>query len=573
MLILGLNVLHADASAALISDGELVAAAEEERFTRIKHASGIPHEAMRWVLHEAGLPANAVEHVAVSRDPHAHKARRVGRGLAQALRTREFVANRLSARQRVLSLGDELRSIDGGLGPDASFHYVEHHPAHIASAFFASDFEEAAVCSVDGLGDLVSMAWGVGRGNSFTLADRVFFPHSLGFFYTAITQLLGFPQYGDEYKVMGLAPYGRPRYLAEMRRILLTTRRAFRLNRRYFRHSKESVEFDFDGGPPVIGQLFGPEMETLLGPARSNDEPLDDHHRDIAASAQARLEEVLLPILARLRRSTGMRSLAIAGGVALNVTANNKIDEMAGFEDVYIQAAASDAGTSLGAALHVAHQTLGRPRALSMDHAYYGPSYSPAACAQALDHAGLVYETLDEETLCRRTAELIAEGKIVGWFQGRMEFGPRALGNRSIVCDPRNPQMKDILNSRTKRREGFRPFAPSVLAERASEIFEVDGASPFMLLAPTVRADWRQRIPSVTHVDSTARIQTVHKETNQRYWSLLQAFDELTGVPLVLNTSFNENEPIVMSPEHAIACYLRADMDVLALENHLVTRR
>ncbi|MCA1682753.1 MAG: carbamoyltransferase, partial [Actinobacteria bacterium] len=399
-----------------------------------------------------------------------------------------------------------------------------------------------------------------------------FYPHSLGYFYTAVTQYLGFPHYGDEYKVMGLAPYGTPRYMPEMRRVLRCTADAFALDLRYFAHGRSNIEWKVDGGPPVIGTMFTPELEELLGPRRHAAEPITDRHRDIAASAQARLEEALLPLLARLQRGTGRRALAMAGGVALNVTANSKIADAAGFDSVYVQPAANDAGTSLGAALYVAHQTLGAPRTPAMDDVYLGPSFTTDECQRALDEAGLGYQRLDEAELCRRTAALVADGRIVGWFHGRMEFGPRALGARSIVCDPRRPDMKDVLNARTKRREGFRPFAPSVLAERAAEVYELEGASPFMLFAPMVRPEWQKRLPAVTHVDGTGRVQTVHRETNPRYWRLISEFDARTGVPLVLNTSFNESEPIVCSPHEAIACFVRADMDVLVLEDLLVCR-
>jgi carbamoyltransferase len=571
VLILGVNAMHADASAALVADGELVCAAEEERFTREKHATGLPVEAIRWVLREGGVKPDDLNHVAFSKNPHVHKARRLVHGLTHAARTRTAPNERVASRGRFLSLCKEIEAeLDGAFHPSLASHYVEHHPSHIASAFFASGIEEAAVCSVDGLGDFVSMAWGQGCGRSFNVDRRIFFPHSLGFFYTAITQFLGFPHYGDEYKVMGLAPYGEPKYLPEMRRVLHGATSSFSMDLRYFRHTRERIEWRVDGGPPVIGSLFSPELEELLGPSRTPDEPLVGRHRDIAASAQARLEEVLLPILRRLNERTGQAALCMAGGVALNVTANTNINEAAGFDEVFIQPAATDAGTSLGAALYVAHQVLDTPRRFKMEHAYFGPQFTSDQCEAALHEAGLNYERLDEVSLPRRAAQLIAEGNIVGWFQGRMEFGPRALGNRSIVCDPRRPDMKEILNSRTKRREGFRPFAPSILYERVSDVYDFDGPSPFMLFAPKVRPEWQERIPAVTHVDGTGRIQTVSRENNKRYWDLLRSFEKLTGVPVVLNTSFNENEPIVCTPGEAVACYLRADMDVLVLDEFLV---
>ena len=573
MIILGLNAFHADASAALFVDGELVAAAEEERFTRVKHTSGMPAEATRWVLDYAGVKPRQVDHVALSRSPHAHRARRVSRGLIEAARHRAWPRDRLAARRLAVSLGDELQiALGGPLADNCDIHAVEHHPSHLASAFFASPFDDAAVCSIDGLGDFVSMAWGSGRATGIHVDRRVFYPHSLGFFYTAMTQYLGFAHYGDEYKVMGLAPYGRPRFLPEMRRILVAGKSGFRLAMRFFRHGREPVRMSFDARAPQVGTLFAPELEGLLGPARHPADPIDDRHRDIAASAQARLEEVLLPLLAALRAQTGLPAIALAGGVALNVTANSMIRDATGFASVFIQPAAGDAGTSVGSALYVAHQLLGMPRQYVMGTASLGPAFTVEECAAALEKAGVVYERVAPDVVCMRAAELIAEGKILGWFQGRMEFGPRALGNRSILCDPRNPGMREVLNRRTKRREGFRPFAPSVLAERAADVYEIDGASPYMLFAPRVRPAWRDRIPAVTHVDGTGRIQTVGQRDNERLWMLLQAFEARTGVPLVLNTSFNENEPIVCTPEEAIACYLRAEIDVLVMEDLLVTR-
>jgi carbamoyltransferase len=569
VVVLGVNAYHGDTSAALFVDGDLVAAAEEERFTRVKHDSGLPVSSVAWALQEAGLSLADVEHVAVSKNPHTHKARRTVRAAEHLARSRSFPASRLRAWNRIASVKED---ISEALGAQANFemHNVEHHPAHIASAFFASPFDDAAICSVDGLGDHVSMAWGTASGGHLELSHRVFFPHSMGFFYTAITQFLGFPHYGDEYKVMGLAPYGVPVYREAMRDILRAKSVDFSLNMKYFSHGNSMIDWNFEGGPPVLGAMFSQRMEDVLGPARQPEEPLTQRHRDIAASAQLRLEEVLLPILKRVQQHTGNPRLAMAGGVALNVTANTKICDTTGFREVYIPPAANDAGTSVGAGLYVMHEKLRRPRNFEMVHAYYGPAFSDDQCTTALEAAGLKYTWLGDDELASRTAALIADGNIVGWFQGRMEFGPRALGNRSIVCDPRRPDMKEILNSRTKRREAFRPFAPSILLERTEDVYDFSGSSPFMLMAPKVRREWAHRIPAVTHVDGTGRIQTVDRKTNPRYWELLSAFERLTGVPVVLNTSFNENEPIVCTPEEAVACFLRADMDVLVLGNCVV---
>ena len=571
MLILGLNAFHGDASAALLVDGEVVAAVEEERITRVKHAAGLPLNAARAVLEIADVSASAVDHVAVSRDPHAHRVRRVVAAGRQILHTHQLPTASLRGRSQITNVFDAVADgLHGELRSTAGRHHVEHHPTHLASAFYASGFDEAAICSIDGLGDQVSMSWGVGRGTNLDVQHRVFFPHSLGFFYTAITQHLGFPHYGDEYKVMGLAPYGMPRFLPEMRRIVTADPSGFRLALAYFRPGRQPFTWRFDEGGPEIGTLYTAELEDLLGPARAPTDELEDRHRDIAASAQARLEEILIPIVAELRRSTGMGRLAMAGGVALNVPANTRILAECGFDDVFVQPAASDAGTSLGAAMYVEHHLLGGARTRKMQHVSLGPAFTSEQCRDALHDAGLAFEKLDDDRLFDEVAAHVASGRIVGWFQGRMEFGPRALGNRSIVCDPRDPGMKDLVNRRTKRREPFRPFAPSVLAERVADVFDHDGPSPFMLFAPKVRPAWRDRLPAVTHVDGTGRVQTVHRESNERYWRLLKAFESLTGVPVVLNTSFNESEPIVCTPQQAIACFLRAEMDVLVLEDLMV---
>jgi carbamoyltransferase len=599
MLILGLNAYHGDSAACLVMDGEIVAAAEEERFRRIKHWAGFPSEAIRYCLAEAGALLADVEIVAVNSDPGASLFRKAG----YALRTRPdlaLIVDRVRNRARRKSIEIELATAFPGAAFKGRVQRVEHHLAHLASCFLVSPFREASVVSIDGFGDFSSAAWGTGRGAEITVEGRVHFPHSLGIFYQAMTQYLGFPHYGDEYKVMGLAPYGRPTYLPQMRRIVhLHERGGFKLDTAYFRHHREKIDYAWSGGSPHVGALFSPALEELLGAARAKDEPLSTHHRDIAHSAQAMYEEAFFHLLRHLHTAHRLDALALAGGCAMNSVANGKVRRVTPFKRLYVQAAAGDAGGALGAAIHVWH-LLGAPApkvaervspcALTgdllenrtiMEHAYLGPAAQEKQIAALLSARAAELESNrcqveridDENVLCSRTAEAIAAGSIVGWVQGRMEWGPRALGNRSILCDPRRPDMKDTLNLKIKRRESFRPFAPSVPKEHVADWFEEDGDVPFMMQVFPVREDKRPLIPAVTHVDGSSRLHTVYRQTSPRYWLLIDAFHRITGVPMILNTSFNENEPVVCRPVEALDCFLRTDMDILVMGNWLIHRQ
>jgi carbamoyltransferase len=574
MNILGINAYHGDASAALLIDGRLVAAVEEERFTRVKHDTSFPHQAIRYCLEQAGLRPEDVEHIALSRDPFANLGRRIG----HAVKDR---AGRQVATRRAANLTKILRArqtMAEGLGIDprrikAKPHFVEHHKAHIASSYFVSPFDRAAVLSIDGFGDMISAMWGIGEGNRIRVLGEVAFPHSLGVYYTAVTQYLGFPKYGDEYKVMGLASYGEPTYLDEFRRIVRSSGLGYDLNLDAFKHHVEGAAMTWDGGAPDLPPLWGPGMETLLGRARGGpEEPLEDRHRNIAASLQRRLEEVVLEMLNDLHAEAGIDALCMAGGVALNCVVNGKILDETPFGDLYIQPAAYDGGTSVGAAAYVAHHLMGQPRSFVMDHAYWGPEYDEARMRSALETEGVAYEELPTEGAIATTADVLADGGIVGWFQGRVEFGPRALGNRSILADPRRADMKDVLNARIKHREPFRPFAPVVLEERTGEYFAKDYPSPFMLLTYDVRPDKREVIPAPTHVDGTGRLQTVRRDQNERYYDLISAFAGRTGVPVLLNTSFNENEPICLTPEEAVDTFVRTKMDLLVLGDFIARK-
>jgi carbamoyltransferase len=578
MLILGLNAHHGDAAACLVDERGVLAAAEEERFRRVKHwAGGAPVEAIRWALADAGVTLADVDAVAVNRDPGASWARRL---LFVATRRPTLAKLVDRARTRLAARGvlEQLRDLPG-FHAGLRLHEVEHHQAHLASAALASPFERCLAVSVDQFGDFASCAWGLAQGGRVRVDGRVHFPHSLGTFYTALTQYLGFPGFGDEYKVMGLAPYGQPTRLLELEQVVRARPDgSFALDLRYFRHDRERVEFLGDDGAPRVGDLFSPALEALLGPRRRPDEPLDDRARDLAASVQATYERAFLRLLRALHRRHGTDDLALAGGCAQNSVANGLVTASTPFRRVYVAAAAGDAGGALGAALEV--RSTGAHPPLVLLHASLGPAFDDAAIdrllaaeASALTAAGVrVTARADDAALVDDVAARLDAGAVVGWFQGRMEWGPRALGNRSILCDPRRKDAKELLNSKIKRRESFRPFAPSVPRERVADWFEVDADLPFMASVHAVRPDRRAALPATTHVDGSSRIQTVEARHAPRFHALLEAFGRRTGVPVLLNTSFNENEPIVCRPEEALACFLRTRMDVLVLGTRVLAR-
>ncbi|PWT74105.1 MAG: carbamoyltransferase [Chloroflexi bacterium] len=583
MLILGVNAYHADASACLIRDGQLVAAAEEERFTRVKHWAGFPTEAVRYCLREGGVTIHDVDHLAVNRDPQAHLAQKalyafLKRPNWQTVRDRLRNAGKIHDLKAALAEATAVRPEE----IRTTIRHIEHHQAHLASAFYVSGFQEAAVASIDGFGDFVSTRVGRGKGLHVEVMQSVFFPHSLGLFYLALTQYLGFHSYGDEYKVMGLAAYGQPEYLEVLRQLVrLKSRGRFDLNLDYFRHQSDGVAMTWDGGMPSIGQVYSEELVKLLGPARQKDEPLTARHQHIAASMQALYEEACFHILNDLYDRTHLPALCLAGGCALNGVANGKLTERTPFEWLYVPPVAGDAGGAIGAAFAVWHQVLGSPRTFVMQRADWGPSFNEREIQLELDRQreplaaeGWTIDRYDSETeLCQRTAKEVAAGRVMGWFQGRMELGARALGQRSIVADPRRPNMKEILNARIKRRESFRPFAPSILEEAAEAYFEQTQLSPFMTMTARVKQDKLVAISACTHVDGTGRVQTVSRATQPLYWQLIKSFEDLTGVPVLLNTSFNEQEPIVCTPHQAVACLLRTQMDGLAIGPYVITRQ
>jgi carbamoyltransferase len=583
--ILGLNAYHGDSAACLFLDGKLVAAAEEERFRRIKHWAGLPTSAINYCLEEAKLRFEEIDHIAINRKPGVNNLRRLGFVLTRWPHPK-LMAQKIKNIRSAASVKEALQT-SYGIEIKAEVHHVEHHLAHLASAFLVSGFSEAACISIDGFGDFASTAFGVGQGNEVKIDSRVYFPHSLGIFYSALTQFLGFPHYGDEYKVMGLAPYGEPTFLDPLREVVrIRPDGTFRLNLKYFRHHIGNVSYSWKDCAPEVGTLYRPALIELLGPPRKPDDPIEQKHKDLARSVQATYEKAFFAVLQTLHEKHPSDNLALSGGCAMNSVANGKVYRRTPFKKMYLPAAAGDAGGAIGAAMLVL-STLnkGSDQHLSSDlrplmSAYLGPDSSEEEIHALIDWKKKEISAArctisyigDEEELLKKTAQAIADGKIVGWFQGRMEWGPRALGNRSILADPRSATIKDVLNAKIKRRESFRPFAPSILREEVAEWFETDDDVPFMMEVFQIRPKYREMIPAVAHVDGTGRLQTVHKETNPRYHRLIEHFRDLTGVPVVLNTSFNENEPVVCYPEEALDCFLRTNMDVLVLGNFCVER-
>lgn len=575
MIILGINAYHADSSAAILKDGELIAASEEERFTRVKHWAGFPEKAISFCLKELGITINEVDHIAIGRDPKAKLDKKMLYLLKNPGGGFKTVLNRLSNTKKVASLEQELSRITG---VDAALikpkiHNVEHHRSHLASAFFASPYDEAALLSIDGSGDFTSTMIAVGKGNKIEVLDSVDFPVSVGTFYTAFTQYLGFPHYGDEYKVMGLAPYGEPKYVDKIRDVIKFTEDGlFTWNQKYFKSAKDVVVTYGDDHIPFVGSLFAPYFEEKFGKARGKGDELTQYHKDIAASVQRFTEDLIFHIVNHLQKRTGLKNLCIAGGVAQNSVANGKILANCGFENLYIPSAGHDAGISMGSAFYVYNQVLSQPRAKAVYSAYTGSKFSNEEIEAFLKERNITYKRLDDASLYDYVSDRLVNAGVVGWFQGRAEFGPRALGGRSILADPRRSDAKDLLNAKIKRRESFRPFAPSILREFVPEYFEYTENVPFMEKVFPIKKEKHSSIPAVTHVDGTGRLQSVDKAVSPRYYNLIDAFRQKTGVPILLNTSFNENEPIVNTPAEALDCFLRTKMDMLVLENCVVER-
>lgn len=566
-VILGINAFHAGASAALLVDGVPVAAVAEERLNRVKYYGGFPALAIRRCLEMAGLAIHDVDAVAVGREPAANRARK----LEYALRNPGLLLNLLKIRTARERLDDTRTLIAAELGeaPETlrfAEHRVEHHLAHISSAYHASGWDSAAGISIDGSGDFVTCMMAECRGADIRPLHRIYVPHSLGSVYTMVSQFIGYDRYGDEGKVMGLAPLGENTYADAFDDMVTLTADGFTLNPRYFLPfgSNQGVSIT-DGGEMLIHRHFSDHVVRLWGAPRPPGGELGKREMDLAFGVQHLFEKVYLHLLDLLHQRVPLPRVAMAGGCALNSVANGKLLLHTPFRETFIQPAAGDEGLALGAALYVSRCVLGEKPAFAMRDAYLGPGYSAAEIERELAGRGVRFTRHDPPALLEATVDDLEQGKVVGWYQGRSEWGPRALGNRSILTHPGFPGMKEVLNARIKRREWFRPFAPAVLAERQDEIFEHPHPSPFMLHVHAIRPEWRERLSAVNHVDNTGRLQSVARDENPLYHGLISAFERRTGVPVLLNTSFNENEPIVDSPGEAIDCFLRTRMDTLVM--------
>lgn len=575
MTILGINAYHADSSAAIFKDGKLIAAIEEERFRRVKHWAGFPSKAIEFCLQEAEVNLDQVNWITIGRNPKAKLSKKLWFLLQDPFAGFNTVKTRLQNRKKISSLEKEF-AIHFGADISAiksKIKHIEHHRSHMASAFFPSPFDESAILSIDGSGDFTTTMIGTGKGSHIEVMDSVDFPVSCGLFYTAFTQFLGFPHYGDEYKVMGLAPYGQPKYADKVRQVLnFKNNGLFDWDTRFFKSPREVVVTYGNNHIPEVGNLFSDHFVKVFGPPRKAGDELLQQHKDLASSVQHVTEELLIHILNSLHQKTGLKNVCIAGGVAQNSVANGKIIERTGFEKLYIPSAGHDAGLSMGSALYHYHHDLARPRTSPVLSAYTGSRFTNEQIETILKKRGITYARMEDNALYEKVVNKLTEPGVVGWFSGRAEFGPRALGARSIIADPRNAKAKDLLNSKIKRRESFRPFAPSILKEYTGEYFEKVEDVPFMEKVFPIRKEKREIIPAVTHVDGTGRLQTVMKDVSPRYYALIDTFRQKTGVPILLNTSFNENEPIVNTPEEALDCFLRTQMDMLVLENCVIER-
>ena len=574
MYILGINAFHGDSSACLLKDGVVVCATEEERFRRIKHWAGFPTEAIKFCLEDVGISVSDLDYITISRDPKANFSRKIIHTLKNRIGFKS-IFDRLMNSKKVRSIKSELADLFDLKESDitAEFHNIEHHRSHIASSFFASKFKKSAILSIDGFGDFTSTMTSIGTDNKIEVLDSVNYPHSIGVFYTAVTQFLGFPNYGDEYKVMGLAPYGESKYLKELSEIVEKTDVGFfKLNKKYFKHFKEGVAMDWEDGKPAIDSLFTNYWEKLFWKSRNKGDTLEQFHIDLATSVQRFTEDIIFHILTNLHERTGLDNICITGGVAQNSVANGKILANTPFKNMYVPSAGHDAGTSIGSALYLYNHILDMERMPEIKTAYLGRQSTEEEIISCLEHEGVKYEKVDDDTLFLKVSDKLLNGGVIGWFQGRAEFGPRALGNRSILVDPRRKDAKELLNEKIKRRESFRPFAPSILEEYVEEYFVQNDEVPFMEKVYDIKKEKHSKIPAVTHVDGTGRLQSVNKEISPRYHRLISEFQKKSGVPILLNTSFNENEPIVNKPEEALDCFLRTKMDMLVMENIIIER-
>ena len=576
MYILGINAYHGDASACIFKNEELIAATEEERILRVKHWAGFPCESIKFCLEEAGIDITQVDHITIARDPSANILKKVAHVLKN-LASIDAAKDRLLNRKKISNLAKDFSSCFGikESSITAKIHNIEHHRSHMASAFFASPFEESAVLSIDAFGDFTSTMLGKGTGNKINVESQVNFPHSVGAFYTAFTQYLGFNHFGDEYKLMGLSPYGSPTMLKQVRdAVIFKNDGLFELNLDYFTHHIKGVKTKImSKSDPTPSRMFSDLMVSKFGPKRNENDDITQYHKDLASSVQRVTEELIFHILDHLQKITKSKNICIAGGVAQNSVANGKILDNTMFENLYIPPAGHDAGTAIGSVLWLYNQIQGNDRIKPMLHSYFGSQFSDSEIEQYLKSQNIKYTKYNDFELNNKVTDCLINAGVIGWFQGRAEFGPRSLGNRSIICDPTRNDAKELINAKIKRRELFRPFAPSILKEYVTEYFEKAADAPFMEKVLQIKKDKRSLLSAVTHVDGSGRLQTVDKSVNPKYYGLIESFYRKSGVPILLNTSFNENEPIVNTPAEAYACFSRTSMDMIVMGNIVIERK
>ncbi len=572
--VLGINFLHSDTSACIFKNGKLIAAVEEERFSRIKHTSSFPVKSINFCLNEVKIDISDLDIITINSNPLSSLDKKILFTLKNykryvlALKSISNIKKKLTIK-KLLSLNFE-KEFKGKI------LYLDHHLSHIASSSFFSNFNESVNLSIDGFGDFASAGWGTLINENLTLDNKILFPHSMGIFYQAITQFLGFKNYGDEYKVMGLSSYGKPVFEHELSQVMFNTKIGYKLNLDYFVHQNQSIIENDKQGQLKYKDLYSDKLINLLGSERIGTEKITQRHMDIAKSAQVVYEKILFSLLNSLYEKYKIKNLTLSGGCAMNSVANGKILKNTSFEKIYISPNPGDAGGSIGSALLFLNNNKYKIEK-NINYAYLGRSYKNDEIEKIINKKNLennfIVKRLLEEELIDIVTQKLCDSKIIGWFQDKMEWGARALGNRSILADARNPNIKDIINSKIKRRESFRPFAPAILKEHMKDWFEINKEVPFMSEVYSILQHKRTELPGITHVDGTGRLQTVSETNNPKFYKLIKKFYEKTNIPILLNTSFNENEPIVESPEQAINCFMRTNMDILILENWMILRK
>jgi carbamoyltransferase len=571
---LGLNFLHSDTSACIFENGTLIAAAEEERFTRIKHTTTFPYMSINFCLNKLNLDISKIDVITVNSNPFASLFNKVI-FLIKNPKSLPIAFNSLNNSSKKYNLKNYIAKIDKDKIFLGKIKFIDHHESHMASSLFFNNFKECVNLSIDGFGDFSSCAWGFSTNKNLKIDKKVYFPHSLGIFYQAMTQYLGFKNYGDEYKVMGLSSYGKPKYVDLISKLICKKKEGFELNLNYFVHHKKQILSTNKNVQAVYKNLYSKKLIALLGDEREKDENLTIKHMDLAKSIQTVYEDIFFHILNNLHKKYKNDNLSLSGGCAMNSVANGKILKNTNFKNIYISPNPGDAGGAIGSACVHINKYLKKEIKVK-NYAYLGSKYDFNEIKEILDNNKIIknykVEYFSDYEVSKRISKKLAESKVIGWFQGETEWGPRALGNRSILADARNPNIKDIINSKIKRRESFRPFAPSILFEKKEEWFQIENEVPFMSEVYPIKVDKLKLLPGITHIDGTGRLQTVKKSSNIKYYNLINSFYELTGVPIILNTSFNENEPIVNSPEEAINCFHRTHMDLLVIGNYIISR-